>query len=232
MSRYRESPEYREIRCPCCGKPMQEREVERTYLGYDDDWCVDYHYRYRCKECNIRYDEEEHEWKLPKGYVATITPKQINFLNGLYNGYRGYDYDYYGRDINYVSFGIYTPNVLSKEFATRLIQDELDERKAWKLHCKKEEEFKALLESYGINTCHIYGSDDTKATTGYGLPITGGLIIFRVNNTTYEVNTQEIEIRVNDLPTFQQSYNNEDELNKLMNLKSDLIKLKKVHDNL
>ena len=228
MGRYKESPEYRELRCPCCGKPMQEMEIEEGYLGFDDELCYNFHYRYRCKECNIKYDEEE-GWTTPKGYKATITSKQSNYLNVLYNGYRGYDYDYFGNHVE-VRFDKYIPSVLSKEFATRLIQDKLDERQEWVLQNKKEEEFNALLEKYEVNTHHYYGDRD--GVRGYGLPIKGGLIIFNVNLNTYNLDAKEIELKVNDLHVFKQLYNNEEAINRLLNLKLDLIKLKEAHDKL
>ena len=58
MSRYKESPDYRELRCPCYGKPMQEKEVIKPSWGEDDECYCDIHYKFRCKECNIKYDEE------------------------------------------------------------------------------------------------------------------------------------------------------------------------------
>jgi len=227
MSRYKESPEYRELRCPCCGKPMQEMEVLDTYMGWDDEMYAESHYKYRCKECNIKYDEKDKEWKLPKGYEATITPKQIDYLNFLYNGVTRYpyDFDYLGRPRS-VYFDKYTPDVLSKEFATRLIQDQVDARLELNKNRKKQKEFEDCIEKYGINPRYHYG-DEVDGVESYGLNIEDvATIIFKINTKTYELDLNHLRINIEDTNKFL-SLNLQEYVDILIKLKCDLINLNK-----
>lgn len=77
------------MNCPNCGKEMKDKSYNYYGLG---DWDMDYppelHEEYWCKDCKIKYEDEE--WIIPKKFEPP-TEKQIKAIS-LINRNLGLDY--------------------------------------------------------------------------------------------------------------------------------------------
>lgn len=199
------------MKCPCCGKEMTKKCIDDTH--YDMCWgegTPDYHLYYKCKECKISFDENE-GWTVPKKYVATISEKQINCLCYLYDIPRN-DYSSY----KYVPvFDRYVPGVMSKEFASLLIQEKTTERKSLMARRNKEHAFNVILEKYGINPCFTYNGYYVQKHEGYEVRI-------RIDRDPILIHLDDIDVHFTSIITSCKTFDAVKIMQNLCRLASDL----------
>lgn len=81
------------MNCPNCGKEMTQgkRKIYKTTCimmdQIDDESIYETKtgYRYKCTECNIKYNSLKDHWTFPKNIVKDITPKQENCIRIICN---------------------------------------------------------------------------------------------------------------------------------------------------
>lgn len=171
------------VRCPCCGEPMKMSWVDETH--YDMCWgegIPDGHRKYRCKNCKITYDEKE-GWQVKKDYTPTVTESQLIYLHGLYrNGYLK----------DSARFGPYIAAVLSKEFASVLIQEKQTAVNVAAKEREKQFNIDRVLSNYGFRLNYTYNGYSVQEHKGYD-------VLVKIDRSPLVVHLSDVLIRIKDI---------------------------------
>ena len=162
-------------RCPNCGQIMSCK----SYGGDDEDNPFDtLRSVCTCKQCKIVINLDQMGYidrvKIPKSIKYTVTPAQEKYLKYLYGS---------------------MPDVISKAFASVLIQEEIVKRLKQRRNAEIHEEFCRVLKSSDVDPYYIYN--------GQYLFKQGCFEVgFYADENTYEVNTKDITVRIRDTDNF------------------------------
>lgn len=110
-----------DILCPNCGKEMIKTSNRLTEIvcvvwspiDGESEYEPKTGYRYKCPECNIKYNSLKNHWTIPKSITADITDKQQNCINIIC------------KNLN-MNF----PYIINKNVASKFIDKYLDKSKA------------------------------------------------------------------------------------------------------
>lgn len=119
------------MNCPNCGKEMiksSRRLTEVVCVVFDQiDGDSEYEtrtgYRYRCDECNIKYNSLKNHWTIPKTITPDITSKQQNCINIICK-----------------NLNMEFPYIINKNVASQFISKYIDKSKS--VSNERKEEYK------------------------------------------------------------------------------------------
>lgn len=120
------------MKCPNCGKEMLKTSRKLTeeicimwdQIDGDSIYETKEGYRYKCTECNIKYNSLKDHWTIPKSITVDITDKQENCIKIICN-----------------NLNMEIPYIINKSLASKFISKYIDESK------RIAEEYKAEFDT-------------------------------------------------------------------------------------
>lgn len=108
------------MKCPNCGKEMlktsrkltEEICIMRDQIDGDSIYETKEGYRYKCIECNIKYNSLKDHWTIPKSITVDITDKQKNCIKIICN-----------------NLNMEIPYIINKSLASKFISKYIDKSK-------------------------------------------------------------------------------------------------------